>query len=509
MYMKKAIRIISCFFLLLFFLCSVPAFAADSNKACLDCHSKVTPGVVKDHESSKHSQNDDGPDCTTCHGEDHKTNEDYKLALMPTPKTCADCHDEQLNSFKKGKHDLAWFVMKTQAAWHRIPPSLGKEGYRGCSGCHKIGQKGLVGAMSGNMGELTYDDGKEESEYRYGNAQCDACHTRHKFDKAEALDPRSCSNCHMGFDHPQYEMYISSKHGIGWATDDNNNSHDARMPTCQKCHLAEGSHEVATPWGFLGLRVPTKENVLAIIDAYGWVKENAPYELLAFSHMSVDELVKNLQDLAAKLPSGKFDGVDDDPVWVLHRAKYLIAAGVLSPKDLQPTGRFVAAVVQGRIARGPEEFNKLRTQMKENCNECHAKDYVQDVMDASDSIIKASDAVYAKAFDAVFTLYRHGKLEAPSNWDMGGPDILQYYYARTKVEQELYLIFLEYRQRAFQGAFHASNDYSHWYGWAPLNTAVNEILEDAGHLCGDNAQCVEEIDMIKGGYTATVNSFNK
>ena len=509
MYMKKAIRIISCFFLLLFFLCSVPAFAADSNKACLDCHSKVTPGVVKDHESSKHSQNEDGPDCTTCHGEDHKSSEDYKLASMPTPKTCADCHDEQLNSFKKGKHDLAWFVMKTQAAWHKIPPSLGKEGYRGCSGCHKIGQKGLVGAMSGNMGELTYDDGKEESEYRYGNAQCDACHTRHKFDKAEAQDPRSCSNCHMGFDHPQYEMYISSKHGIGWATDDNNNSHDARMPTCQKCHLAEGSHEVATPWGFLGLRVPTKENVLAIIDAYGWVKENAPYELLAFSHMSVDELVKNLQDLAAKLPSGKFDGVDDDPVWVLHRAKYLVAAGVLSPKDLQPTGRFVAAVVQGRIARGPEEFNKLRTQMKENCNECHAKDYVQDVMDASDSIIKASDAVYAKAFDAVFTLYRHGKLEAPSNWDMGGPDILQYYYARTKVEQELYLIFLEHRQRAFQGAFHSSNDYSHWYGWAPLNTAVNEILEDAGHLCGDNAQCVEEIDMIKGGYTATVNSFNK
>jgi hypothetical protein len=248
---------------------------------------------------------------------------------------------------------------------------------------------------------------------------------------------------------------------------------------------------------------------LAIIDAYGWVKENAPYELLAFGHMTVDELVKNLQDLAAKLPSGEFDGVDDDPVWVLHRAKYLVAAGVLSTKDLQPTGRFTAAVVQAGIARGPAEFNKLRKQMKERCNECHAKEYVQSTMDAADSIIKASDAVYAKAFDAIFTLYRHGILKAPENWDMGGPDILQYYYARTKVEQELYLIFLEHRQRAFQGAFHASNDYAHWYGWAPLNTAVNEILEDAGHLCGDNAQCSKEIDMIKEGYTSTVNSFRK
>ena len=490
-------------------LWAIPAFAEEGAKACIDCHNKVTPGIVKDHGSSKHNLVDDGPDCTTCHGEGHQTMEDYKLASMPTPETCADCHEEQVESHKKGKHHLAWFSMKTQAAWHRLPPALGEQGYRGCSGCHKIGQKGLVGAMSGNMGPLKYDDGKEESDYRYGNAQCDACHTRHKFDKAEALDPRACSNCHMGFDHPQYEMYISSKHGVGWETDDNNNSHTARMPTCQKCHLGKGSHEVSTPWGFLGLRVPTKENVLAIIDAYGWVKENAPYELLAFSHMTVPELVKNLQDLAAQLPSGEFDGVDDDPVWVLHRAKYLVAAGVLSAKDLQPTGRFVAAVVQAEIARGPAEYNKLRKQMKENCNECHAKDYIQSTMDASDSIIKASDAVYAKAFDAVFTLYRHGILKAPENWDMGGPDILQYYYARTKVEQELYLIFLEHRQRAFQGAFHASNDYAHWYGWAPLNTAVNEILEDSGHLCGDNAQCSKEIDMIKAGYTATVNSFRK
>jgi hypothetical protein len=61
--------------------------------------------------------------------------------------------------------------MKTRAAWHRIPPALGEQGYRGCSGCHKIGQKGLVGAMSGNMGPLEYDDGKEESDYRYGNTQ--------------------------------------------------------------------------------------------------------------------------------------------------------------------------------------------------------------------------------------------------------------------------------------------------------------------------------------------------
>ena len=54
--------------------------------------------------------------------------------------------------------------------------------------------------------------------------------------------------------------------------------------------------------------------------------------------------------------------------------------------------------------------------------------------------------------------------------------------AKTKIEQELYLIMLEYRQRTFQGAFHVSNDYMHWYGWAPLNTAVNNIKEEAKRM---------------------------
>ncbi|HBE93389.1 MAG TPA: hypothetical protein DDW55_13055 [Gammaproteobacteria bacterium] len=59
---------------------------------------------------------------------------------------------------------------------------------------------------------------------------------------------------------------------------------------------------------------------------------------------------------------------------------------------------------------------------------------------------------------------------------------MQYYDAKTMIEQELYLIMLEYRQRTFQGAFHASNDYMHWYGWAPLKTAVNTILEEEKRL---------------------------
>jgi hydroxylamine dehydrogenase len=204
--------------------------------------------------------------------------------------------------------------------------------------------------------------------------------------------------------------------------------------------------------------MPTKENVLALIEVAPALR---------------DKLTK----LAAALPSGHYEGVDDDPQWTLDRALILQAAGVLDP-DFQPTERFVEIVVQGQAARGPEEFNQLRAQMKHNCNTCHSAKFVDEHFNAADDIIKSADHEFAKAISAVQGLYQDGILKKPEGWAFA-PDLLQYYEARSHVEQELYLIMLEYRQRTFQGAFHASNDYMHWYGWAPLKSAVNNILEES------------------------------
>jgi hypothetical protein len=433
-----------------------------AHKDCAGCHITVTPGIVKQHLDSPHANPKNPEDevrCHDCHGTDHNRMDDYAKASMPTAETCGECHAKQMKQHKAGKHHLSWFGMKSQIAWHGQPGAITEQGYRGCSGCHKIGEKGLVGIADGNPGDLTDDGGREASGYRYGNAQCDACHTRHTFKVSEAKDPRACSNCHMGFDHPQYEMYTSAKHGVIWGIE--GHEEDARAPTCQTCHLMEGNHAVIAPWGFLGLRIPTKENVLALIQV-------AP------------ALEEQLTKLASALPSGNYIDLDDDPEWVLNRALILQAAGILDA-NLQPTERFVEIVVQGRAARGPEEFNQIRTAMKENCNKCHARGFVDMHMRASDEILRAADAEFAKAIVAVQNLYKDGILQKPESWSFA-PDLLQFYDAKTSVEQELYLIMLEYRQRTFQGAFHASNDYMHWYGWAPLKTAVNNILEESKRL---------------------------
>ena len=433
-----------------------------AHKDCLGCHINVTPGIVTQHLDSPHANTklkEEEVRCHDCHGTDHNTMDDWAKATMPTAETCGECHKKQMKQHKGGKHNLGWMVMKSQIAWHGQPGSITEQGYRGCSGCHKIGEKGLVGVTDGNMGEIYHDGGKEASAYRYGNAQCDACHTRHSFKKSEAKDPRACSNCHMGFDHPQWEMYTSAKHGVIWGIE--GHEEDARAPTCQSCHIMEGDHEVKTPWGFLGLRIPTQANVLALIDV-------AP------------SLEEPLRKLAAALPTGNYIDVDDDPQWAFDRALILQAAGVLDDA-LQPTERFIEIVVQAQAARGPEEFNAIRTKMKANCNKCHAMGFVNAHFKASDEIVKAADHEFAKAIQAVQGLYRDGILQKPEGWKYA-PDLLQYYDAKTKIEQELYLIMLEYRQRTFQGAFHVSNDYMHWYGWAPLKTAVNTILEEEKKL---------------------------
>ncbi|MBM4388772.1 MAG: cytochrome C, partial [Deltaproteobacteria bacterium] len=89
--------------------------------------------------------------------------------------------------------------------------------------------------------------------------------------------------------------------------------------------------------------------------------------------------------------------------------------------------------------------------------------------------------VLAEAIRVVKDLYKEGLLKKPATWKYA-PDLLQFYEAKSGVEQDLYLMFLEYRMRAFQGAFHANPDYMHWYGWAPLKEALARIREEADKM---------------------------
>ena len=155
---------------------------------CVDCHQDITPGIVADWWTSKHSGED--VTCDVCHGDGHQTAEDVSSVQIPTPATCNECHEDQVAQFSSGKHALAWAAMKAMPTAHWQPQAL-MEGMKGCGGCHKIGLK--------TEEEIA---GLKETGAGFGVASCDACHTRHLFSLEEARQPQACQTCHMGSTTP-------------------------------------------------------------------------------------------------------------------------------------------------------------------------------------------------------------------------------------------------------------------------------------------------------------------
>ena len=398
-----------------FVLLSVGQVRADD---CVDCHKKTSPGVVTDWQLSKHSTAKDGASCSTCHGKAHTGMDDAKLAKMPTAETCGSWHDKQEEQFKKGKHAHAWTALQAMPTTHMLPMQL-SSGMKGCGGCHKMGVK--------TKDELARIKGEGGG---HGNANCDACHTRHTFSKKEAQQPQACQTCHMGFDHPQWEMYSSSKHGVRYLLKQSGILPEtAAAPTCQTCHMQDGNHEVRTAWGFLAVRLP----------------------------------------------------LSDDPQWKSDQITILQALGVLDLKG-NPTGR-LDAVKAADVARlDAASFQKERDKMLKTCTQCHAASFAKGELEKGDQIIRQTDHLLAEAIRVIADLYKDGVLEKPASYASAFPDLLTFHDAPRPIEHKLFVMHLEHRMRAFQGTFHANPDYALWYGWSEMLQDLAEIRHMAADL---------------------------
>jgi hydroxylamine dehydrogenase len=376
---------------------------------CVNCHGYATPGIVSDWQLSKHSEI--GLGCATCHGEEHDSAENVHQAKIPTPETCAACHDARVKQYKQGKHGMAWAAMKAMPTMHWQPSTL-TEGMKGCGGCHKIGVK-------------TDEDIQliKKDSPGFGTASCDSCHTRHIFSKKEAQQPQACQTCHMGFDHAQWEMYSGSKHGVRYLLKQNGVLPDsAAAPTCQTCHMQDGNHEVRTAWGFLAVRLPMPE----------------------------------------------------DEQWAADRATILQALNVLG-EDGNTTSRLLVVQGAQVARLNQEDWEKERDKMIATCSRCHSPNFAKSELEKGDRMIKEADHLMAEAIRVVAGLYKDGVLSKPESYEFTFPDLLAFHDAPTPIEQKLFVMFLEHRMRTFQGAFHSNPDYTLWYGWSALKQDLTEI----------------------------------
>ena len=219
-------RVFPMVFILL--LAALPVLADE----CLDCHRLKTPAAVRQWEGSAHAKAKVG--CADCHGSDHARLD--KGEIVVDQKVCGRCHKKALDEHMKSRHGMG-----LHSGWGCTRNLPGRD-QNECRHCHEEGSDRPLSAahcarflkQSSEMGELGCN--------RCHNVEssCASCHTNHGTSLAIVRDPNVCAACHMGPDHPQWEMWQTSRHGTLFAS-----AGPALGPTCQSCHMARGTHNVS------------------------------------------------------------------------------------------------------------------------------------------------------------------------------------------------------------------------------------------------------------------------
>lgn len=226
---------------------------ANSNDDCVVCHNRTTPGIVEQYGHSTMAAAEVA--CQDC----HEVERDYPGAVehegtwvlnTPTSAKCETCHQVEVAQFNVSRHALPAYVayagaedltqdlqvMYQQVTEGQPDPNRARNSLYhlegpavtrfACESCHNIGKP----APDGSVGE------------------CQQCHLRHEFSLEQVRKPETCNACHIGPDHPQFEIYQESPHGIAYATIGDDWHWDAEpgtldvkdfpAATCAVCHMS-------------------------------------------------------------------------------------------------------------------------------------------------------------------------------------------------------------------------------------------------------------------------------
>jgi multi-heme cytochrome with CxxCH motif len=206
--------------------------AAANADDCLECHRAKTPAAVRQWQESAHGRAKVG--CAACHGTDHALIE--KGEARVSMKVCGGCHPKALAGHTASRHGMG-----LHSGWG-CTRNLPGRSVAECRFCHDENSAAPLSTVqcarflkqTSEMGEAGCN-GCHSVE-----SSCASCHTSHMTDLKIVRDPASCAKCHMGPDHPQWEMWQTSLHGTLFGS-----AGPAAGPTCQTCHMAGGSHNVS------------------------------------------------------------------------------------------------------------------------------------------------------------------------------------------------------------------------------------------------------------------------
>lgn len=228
---------------------------AESDNECVTCHENTTPGIVEQYGHSTMAAAE--VSCQDC----HEVDADYPDAIAhegthvlntPTTAMCQKCHTNEVAQYNQSRHGLPSYVAyagedalndELHAIYSAIPEGgYSSEKMRARNSLHEIEGPAITKFAC----ESCHDIGKPAADNSVG--QCQDCHMRHEFSLEQVRKPETCNACHIGPDHPQWEIYQESGHGIAYAVDGHNwhweaepgtlDAVDFPAPTCATCHFS-------------------------------------------------------------------------------------------------------------------------------------------------------------------------------------------------------------------------------------------------------------------------------
>lgn len=228
---------------------------ATSTDECVTCHRQSTPGIVEQYGHSSMAAAE--VSCQDC----HVVPADYPGAIahegvhvlnQPTTAMCQGCHASEVAQFNQSRHGLPAYVAyagteELSAEHQQLFAGIPEGGYKP----EKLAMRNALFALEGP--EVTefacktcHDVGLPAADGSVG--QCSKCHLRHEFSLEQARKPETCNACHIGPDHPQWEIYQESPHGIAYMTGGHTwhweaepgtlTVQDFPAPTCATCHFS-------------------------------------------------------------------------------------------------------------------------------------------------------------------------------------------------------------------------------------------------------------------------------
>lgn len=228
---------------------------ANSNDECVVCHQNHTPGIVNQYGNSDHFQA--GTSCSDCHeveagypGSVQHPDADFHVLRSSSTAMCENCHREQVRQFELSRHALPSYVAyagtgdlsEELLAQYRSIPEHGDYMDRSRNDLHRLEGPAITRFAC----ESCHNVGKPSADGSIGD--CTACHLRHEFSLEQARKPETCNACHIGPDHPQWEIYQESAHGIAYMTGGHEwhweaeagtlTTVDFPAPTCATCHMS-------------------------------------------------------------------------------------------------------------------------------------------------------------------------------------------------------------------------------------------------------------------------------